>query len=389
MKRGWKILIVVLAVLAALVVLNALALDSETKPAEVTVAGGQILTLGGGELQVLDTPATEPVPRETEAPIVLLHCYTCAIDWWDQVTPILARTHRVISIDLLGHGGSEKPSSGYSVENQASLVAEALGQLDVKDAVVVGHSLGGAVATSLAENSPELVNRIAILDTIPDMSFGHLDRLSQLSRVPGIGQAIWRLAPDFMLKKGMGQSFAPGFDVPDRFVTDLKRMTYSSYEQSPTAFEDFVNAEPLTDRISPLNIPLLVIFGDDDQIGDARASLSAYAGVPGSETKLIHGVGHSPNVEAPGQTADLILAFAPPPTHQTVGSKANPKSKSKAREKGKNSKPKGDAKNPKSSGAGPARPDKGSGKSKSGKSKASKNKAGQKSQKQPAGTGNP
>jgi len=65
--------------------------------------------------------------------------------------PILARKHRVVAVDLLGHGGSEKPSSGYSIENQADLVAGVLGRLGVRNAEVVGHSLGGSVAVALTD----------------------------------------------------------------------------------------------------------------------------------------------------------------------------------------------------------------------------------------------
>ncbi len=54
---------------------------------------------------------------------MLIHGFTCAIDWWDRMMPLLERRHRVVAVDLLGHGGSEKPSSGYSMENQAKLVA--------------------------------------------------------------------------------------------------------------------------------------------------------------------------------------------------------------------------------------------------------------------------
>ena len=79
--------------------------------------------------------------------------------------PLLDREHRVVAVDLLGHGGSEKPDSGYSIPNQADLVAEALERLGVRHAEVVGHSLGGGVATALAERSPELVETVVIIDT--------------------------------------------------------------------------------------------------------------------------------------------------------------------------------------------------------------------------------
>ena len=162
--------------------------------------------------------------------------------------PLLARDHRVIAIDLLGHGGSEKPASGYSIPNQADLVAQALGRLGVRDAEVVGHSLGGPVSVALAEQSPQLVNRLVIVDSIPDTSYGDVGFIGELAFKPVIGQTLWRIKPDFSIKDGLEVAFAPGFPVPDAFVEDVKRMTYSSYDGSHDGFDDYTSEEPLPQR---------------------------------------------------------------------------------------------------------------------------------------------
>ena len=110
-SRGWTIAIAIVGALAVLLTANTIALDNETKSAEVTIEGGKILELAGGEVQV-----TEDGPAKGgrgNPPIVLLHCYACSLHWWDRMVPLLARDHRVIRLDLLGHGGSEKPASGY------------------------------------------------------------------------------------------------------------------------------------------------------------------------------------------------------------------------------------------------------------------------------------
>ena len=312
MSRGVKVLIGVLVGLAVLLVLNTIALDNETKQAEQRVEGAKIMRLPGGDLQVLDVPARNAGPRG-DAPIVLLHCYTCAIDWWDGVLPLLSRTHRVVAFDLLGHGGSEKPKSGYGMEEQAALIAEALNKLDVEGATVVGHSLGGTVATALAEQSSELVDRLVIIDQAPDGSFGDIPLLARLASTPVIGEALWRTKLDFSIRDGLSEAFAPGYDVPDAFVEDLRQMTYTSYDESPAKEDDYSEPKPLDERIAAAFVPLMVIFGEEDQIYDAREAIAAYReGVPGARTRLIPGVGHSPNVEAPAVTAKLLLAFAKP-----------------------------------------------------------------------------
>jgi pimeloyl-ACP methyl ester carboxylesterase len=302
----WKILIGVVAVLAALLAVNTLVVEAETKPATLTVAGGRILHLPGGAMQVL-----EKGPRE-DPPVVLLHCFSCSIAWWQRMIPLLDRDHRVIALDLRGFGGSEKPRSGYAMAEQASLVAEALKRLGVHRATVVGHSLGATVATALNELPGDYVARLVIIDQAPDESFSRgLGFAAEISTVPVIGPALWQVTPDFAVKEGLAVAFAPGYDVPERFVDEFNRMTYTSYA-SDDEEGDYMSAEPLDRRIERAGTPLLAIFGAEDQIYESKKALAAYARVPGAQTALIPGAGHSPNVEKPGRTAGLVLRFDRP-----------------------------------------------------------------------------
>jgi pimeloyl-ACP methyl ester carboxylesterase len=304
MRRGWKIAIGVVVALAALLAANAVVVDHETKGAEVTVPGGRILHLPGGDMQVVDKG-----PRDA-SPIVLIHCFTCGIDWWNGVMPRLDRTHRVVAVSLLGHDGSEKPASGYSIANQATVVAQALDKLGVRHAEVVGHSLGGPVSIALAEQSPQLVDRLVTIDSIPDDSYGNVGFVGELPFKPVIGEALWRIKPDFSIRDGLGVAFAPGFNVPDAFVEDVKRMTYSSYTGSHDAFDDYTGEKPLPQRAAATGKPTLAIMGAEEQIAkDPVAALAAYRAA-GAETRLIQGAGHSPNVEKPAETSALILGFA-------------------------------------------------------------------------------
>jgi pimeloyl-ACP methyl ester carboxylesterase len=311
MARGWKILIAVVVAIVVLLALNTVVTDRQTKPAEATVEGGRIVSLPGGDLQVVDASPRAPEARQG-GPIVLVHCFACAIDWWDAMRPRLERRHRVVAVDLLGHGGSEKPTSGYTIPNQADLVAQALSRLGVRGATVVGHSLGGAVAVALAQRSPRLVDRVVIVDTPPRHEEGNLGLVARLGFAPVIGQLLWRVKPDFAVKKGLEVAFAPGFDVPDRFVEDVKRMTFSSYSDSPPGFDDYSREAPLDQRMRETGKPLLVIMGADEQIvDDPDARLDEYREtVPGALANLVLGAGHSPNVEAPKTTSDLVLGFA-------------------------------------------------------------------------------
>jgi len=322
MGRRVKIGIGLLVALLALLVLNAIWVDGKTEQAEVTYPGGRILDLPDGDLQV-----AEHGPRGG-APIVLLHCFSCAMDWWDGMLPLLERNHRVIAVDLLGHGGSEKPSGGYTPPNQAKVIAEALERLGVRDATVVGHSLGGAVTVALSEQSPQLVKRAVIVDMPPDNSYGDLGFIAGLALQPVLGEALWEIKPDFSVRDGLEVAFAPGYDVPDAFVEDVKRLTYTAYDDSPGGNDDYLAEEPLDQRMKATGKPLMVLMGAEEQIvNDPQRALDQYkAAVPYAETHLVPGAGHSPNVERPALTAKYVLRFAeepqiglPSPQHRASG----------------------------------------------------------------------
>jgi pimeloyl-ACP methyl ester carboxylesterase len=315
-KRRWKILIGILAGLAVLLAVNTFSTNNQTKSAETTIEGGRILKLSGGDIQVYDSQeGSETVSAPTQ-PIVLLHCYGCSLHWWDKLAPLLEQDHRVIRIDSLGFGGSEKPESGYEIENQAKLVAEALNQLDVQAAMVVGNSMGGGVTASLAEQASQLVDRAVVIDSGPDtQNYGGLPFIARLQYVPVIGQAMWRISPDFLVEKGYEDAFAPGFDVasgfdnPDQVVADFNAMTYTSYNEAHAEYEDFTEAGPLDRRFTQAAVPLMAILGEEDQIVDAEKAAETYSTVPGAQIELIAGAGHSPQIEKPQEVAALLEDF--------------------------------------------------------------------------------
>jgi pimeloyl-ACP methyl ester carboxylesterase len=311
MKTRWKVLIGLLVVLGALVILNTVVLNQQTKAAEVTVEGAEILSLQGGDVQVLEEPPKTDKPK---APIVLLHCYACSLRWWDSLAPLLTAQHRVIRMDLLGHGGSEKPSSGYSVEDQAALVAGALNQLDVQGAVVVGQSMGSAMAVALAEQSSQLVDRVVDMSMAATNDASSLPLLARMQYVPVLGQTMYRLSPDFAIKQGYKDAFAPDYDVPEEFedviVEDYRAMTYTSFKEAHDALEEYRDAEPLDARMRAAAIPVMAIFGAEDQIVDVDEAEEGLRDVPGIRITTLPGVGHTPQIEAPEQTAALIEEFA-------------------------------------------------------------------------------
>ncbi len=323
MSRWLKVTLAVLAGVVVLLLLNAVAVSNETKDAEVTTDGAELADTSGGTLQVLE----EGDPKGTA--VVLIHGYAGSMRWYDKLAELLGTDHRVIRVDLLGHGGSEKPSAGYAIPHQASATAEALASLGVANATVVGHSLGAAVAIALAEQSPELAAKMVNLDEAPSDDYENDAEFTEdVAHVPVIGQALSRaldVAPTSIVRDQYEIAFAPGFNIasgfenPDQVVDDLSEMTYTAFTEAEDSDGDYTAERPLDERLGSLEVPALVIFGSEDQTADAEAAIEPYEGVASARTELIDGIGHSPNVEAPEEIAPLISAFAMKPLPDADG----------------------------------------------------------------------
>ena len=298
MRRLLTIALALLAVLAVLLVVNAVIVGGETKAASAEGAS-RVLDLPGGDLHVTDRG-----PRDAPT-ILLVHCYTCSMDYWQRLQPLLVRDHRVIAVDLLGHGSSEMPDDGYSMEHQADTIAEALDALDAKPVLAVGQSLGGPVSTALAQRHPDKVRGLVIMDSSSQTKYVSLPLTAKLARMPVIGPALKQVAPDSTIHKELSKAFHEGFDFPDSFVDDVKAMTYTSFAESYEGGRDFTASERLDDRIASTGLPVTVIFGAEDRIVNPE-SADDYRDIPGAKVVVLPGIGHTPQMVAPARSAALV-----------------------------------------------------------------------------------
>ncbi|MGW5365278.1 alpha/beta fold hydrolase [Actinopolymorpha pittospori] len=291
----------VLAAVIALLLVNAVVVARQG--AEAT--GESTLQLDRGNIHV-----RQDGPRDAPA-LVLIHGLAGSTRWWDSLVPMLARSHRVIRVDLLGHGWSAKPAGGgYTISEQGRRVGTALDRLGVKHAVVVGHSTGGSVAAALAEQRRDLVTALALIDSGPRLDAFISDGLvGQLMFTPVLGQLLWRLRTDGLIRRASSTAFSrPGYEIPHDLVDDVRGMTYHAFTATSRAADDYLAQRTLPDRLAALGKPLLVIFGAEDRRWRS-SSAADYRAVPGARVEVLPGLGHSPMLEDPLRTADLLLGF--------------------------------------------------------------------------------
>jgi pimeloyl-ACP methyl ester carboxylesterase len=267
----------------------------------------------GGFVRIDDADMHVVEDGKPDAPaLLLIHGSAASLVCWDLVVPTLAGAFRVIRVDLPGCGKSTTPTGGYEIPTQARRVAAALDELSVRRVTVIGHSSGCTVATALAEQRPDAVAALALIDFGPNMEAKLPDRLLfRLLQTPLPGRLLWRMRNEGNIRKAARASggFSRPVDIPDAFIEDALRMTHRTFVEMLRAPRSYLEQRSLPDRLMALGLPLLVVFGTEDQRW-RPSSAHAYSVVPGSDVELLSGVGHTPMMEDPQATAILLLDFS-------------------------------------------------------------------------------
>ncbi len=241
--------------------------------------------------------------------LLLLNNAAVPMAIWDPVVPSLADDHRVIRVDLLGSGRSAAPAGGCDIPTHARRVGAALDMLGVSRVIVVGHSSGCTVATALAEQRVGMVLGLALIDFGPGLNAKLPERLlTRLSLTRFPGRLLWRLKNEDTIRKAARTGFARPEHIPDAFVQHVLGMTHQAFVGSMRGPLDYIGQGSLSDRLATMGIPVLVIFGTDDQRWRS-SSAADYSIVPGVRVELLPGVGHTPMMEDPQTTATLLLEF--------------------------------------------------------------------------------
>lgn len=257
-------------------------------------------------------------PRQAP-PLLLIHGSAASGATWSPLVPTLASHHHVIRVDLPGCGQSP-PAPSYDVPVQAGRVAAVLDDLGLHPAAVVGHSSGGYVATALAEQRPDLVRSLALISSGPSPdALLPQPFLLRVLLAPPLGPLLWARRSDAMIRRGISVTAARPVDVPDDLVADLRRITYRTTRTVLRCNGAYIAERSVPERLTALEVPLLVIFGTADPRWKP-SSAHQYDAVPNARVELLPGVGHMAMFEEPERTSELLLDFTAtgadtPPVH--------------------------------------------------------------------------
>lgn len=236
-------------------------------------------------------------------PAVLLHGLgSSAADWAPQIAE-LARSYRVIAVDLRGHGKSDKPRGRYSIARFAADVAGVMECLGVCEAHVCGISLGGMVAFQLAVDHPSLVRTLAIINSGPAFPGRTLKGwlalqtrlwIMRLKGLPALGPVI------------AGRLFPRPEQAPLRnaFVEHFAANDRAAYEATLRAIGRF----DVSDRVGRIACPILVLSGDRDYT-PVSAKEAYMPKLRDARLVVIPDSGHASPIDQPAAVNEALIGF--------------------------------------------------------------------------------
>ncbi|MBP7000266.1 3-oxoadipate enol-lactonase [Amaricoccus sp.] len=239
---------------------------------------------------------------EAGAPaLVLANSLGTDLRVWDAVLPLLPAGLRVIRYDKRGHGLSDGAPGPWRIEDLADDLAGILDALGVAGAAVVGLSVGGLIAQSLAARRPDLVRVLVLSGTAARIGTeaSWNERIGVVSR-----QGIGALA-DRILQLWFSPRFRdadPGFPL---WRNMLLRSPLDGYVATCGAIRD----ADLTADTRGLRLPTLAMVGELDGSTPPDLVRATAALIPGARLEVIPGAGHIPGVERPDVVAGLIAGF--------------------------------------------------------------------------------
>lgn len=149
---------------------------------------GRMIAAGGRQVHVVEAGPGIP----DDEPIVFIHGFAgSTFDWEERVMPALATSHRVIAIDLLGMGLSERPDGfAYGFNAWRRQVVDVLDALGLARATIVAHSLGGAVASIVAGEHASRVAKLVLVAPVVPLEQDERPWFFKMLEIPGIGEMM-------------------------------------------------------------------------------------------------------------------------------------------------------------------------------------------------------
>ncbi len=253
--------------------------------------------------------------EKSDPTLLLIHGYTASTYVWRTAAPLLANENfHVVAVDLLGFGYSDKPASfEYTIAAQARIVERLMNRLGIGRAIIVGSSYGGAVASTLALDYPERVEKLVLTGSVCNDEILQ-NPILRLGSIPLVGEILAPFLLDSKLvsKARMKQTLAPESHhliTTERVESLMRPLKAKDAHHSVLASARNWDANRIQADAHLINQPTLLIWGENDAIVPVRNGECLYDSMLNSRFVVLKDCGHLPQEEKPEKFVELVSEF--------------------------------------------------------------------------------
>lgn len=251
-------------------------------------------------------------PRTAPA-LVLLHGSNASLFTWEPWAKGLDDTFRVVTIDLQGHGlTGAVPSRDYSEQGMVNLVAAFTRRLGIARFALGGNSMGGAVAARFAEEFPERVTQLILVDAGGALT-KEGDRIPlafRLARIPGLDQVLLYVTPRALVVEGLDDAILRKSIIDDTMIDrywDFARME-GTREATLERFQ-LPGDSYVADHAGRITMPTLILWGEEDHLIPVAAAHAYAKAIRGARLIVYPATGHLPQEELADKSAGDVRTF--------------------------------------------------------------------------------
>lgn len=252
-------------------------------------------------------PASDPLP------LVLIHGTSASLHTWEGWATELARTRRVISMDLPGFGLTGPRADGdYRDARYVAFVRQLLSRLGVGRVIVAGNSLGGAIAWQLALADPGRVAGLVLVDAAGhDFQPESVPLGFRIARIPVLREGMRWVLP----RRAVENSVRDVYGNPSRASTALVERYYELSLRAGNRVALMQRMDQLApgpvERLGEIRVPTLILWGAKDRLIPPRWGQAFHQAIPGSRLVTFPGLGHVPQEEDPAATLAALRDWLP------------------------------------------------------------------------------
>ncbi|MDI3256970.1 MAG: alpha/beta hydrolase [Kyrpidia sp.] len=222
-------------------------------------------------------------------PMVLIHGMAGSRIVWNHVAPALSAAFETLVYDCRGHGESTRPPS-YTLNDHVADLAALLDHLQIDAAHVVGHSMGSFIAQAFAVQHLRRCRSLVLISTRSAAAPERPDRLVRERGGVPVKEFVGTKTP---LMTVIGRM--KGYPRPDPETVRIAGRALADYD--------------LRDRLHLIDVPVLILQGDEDKITPLEAARETAAGIPNARLEVLPGYGHFLHVECPDLLVSRIRTF--------------------------------------------------------------------------------